>query len=67
MTKQRRPDLQDQSFQSKVEQYLVYLRFTGSLDHGFTGFLQAEKHFHLKVHQVSNGVEKIVPRDKCNF
>lgn len=59
MTKQRRPDLQDQSFQSKVEQYLVYLRFTGSLDHGFTGFLQAEKHFHLKVHQASNGVKKL--------
>lgn len=43
MTKQRKPGQQDQNFQSKVEQYRVYLRF--SLDDGFAVFPQVEKRF----------------------
>ena len=43
MTRQRKPGQQDQNFQSKVEQYLVYLRF--SLDGGFAVFPQVEKRF----------------------
>lgn len=43
MTRQRKRGQQDQNFQSKVEQYLVYLRF--SLDGGFAVFPQVEKGF----------------------
>ena len=43
MTRQRKPGQQDQNFQSKVEQYLVYLRF--SLDGGLAVFPQVEKGF----------------------
>ena len=43
MTRQRKPGQQDQNFQSKVEQYWAYLRF--SLDGGFAVFPQVEKIF----------------------
>lgn len=66
MTRQRKPGQQDQNFQSKVEQYWAYLRF--SLDGGFAVFPQVEKYFHItKYIQMSNWAQRVVLKDNYYF